>query len=233
MDIDRRRQLDAPGATESALDLAASGVRGDRVLRGTARGAHGRSRRRVLVVVWTSANLVDWTMAGPLTGTRNVHETILAGGPLGWIVTGVAENGPRKSDLMFASTDGLARQRVTPPIGPISDVFVDDAGFVAVGFLYIPNGCDADPSEIQGLTWTSTDGRSWTAMPSAEFQHKRIDHLFRDGRTLLGIGLGYEENSGSAFGVVWTTRLPSIAPAGRGPTAAPTPAPGPGGCGPR
>ena len=76
-------------------------------------------------------------MAGPLPGTRNVHETILAGGPLGWIVAGVAQNGPRKSDLMFASADGQTWEQSAPPIGPISDVFVDELGFVAVGFLYI------------------------------------------------------------------------------------------------
>ena len=219
-----------PVTTASALDLFTAApvvmtAYGDRGVALTGGGAGGGP-----LMVWTSTNLVDWTMAGALAGTRNVHDPIVAGGPVGWIVAGYDEG--REQHLMFASTDGLSWQQVTPPIGPVSDVFVDDAGFVAVGFLYTPLGCDADPSEIQGLTWTSTDGRSWSAMPLDEFLHKRIDHLFRDGRTLIGIGLGYEEDSGTAFDLVWTAQLPALTPPGPGPTPAPTPTPDPGGCGP-
>jgi hypothetical protein len=225
----------APLIEPSALDLAAAGVvkitsYGERLVALT--GGAGGDVCCGPLVVWTSTNLVDWTMAGPLAGTRNVHDPILAGGPLGWIVAGYAEEGQHKVDLMFASTDGLTWQQVTPPIGPVSDVFVDDAGFVAVGFLFIGTGCALDPSDIQGLTWTSTDGQSWTPMPLDEFLHKRIDHLFRDGRTLIGVGLAYEEDGGTATGSVWTARLPALAPQGPGPTPAPTPTPDPGGCGP-
>ncbi len=220
----------------SGLDVAAAGVvrvvsYGDRLVALT--GGSGGSVCCGPLAAWTSTDTVTWTKVATFPGTRNVNEPVLAGGQLGWIVAGYAENGEDKVDLMFASADGLAWQQVTPALGPVSDVFIDGAGFVAVGFLYIPMGCDADPSEIQGLTWTSTDGRSWTPMPQEEFLHKRIDHLFRDGRTLIGIGLGYEENSGTAFGAVWTTRLPPITPQGPGPTPAPTPTPDPGGCGPR
>ena len=219
----------APMIEPSAIDLAAASVGkivsfGERLVALTGGSGGGP------LMVWTSTNLVDWTMAGALAGTRNIHDPIVAGGPLGWIVAGYDEG--REQHLMFASTDGLSWQQVTPAIGPVSDVFIDQAGFVAVGFLYVPMGCDADPSEIQGLTWTSTDGRSWTAMPLDEFLHKRIDHLFRDGRTLIGIGLGYEEDSGTAFDMVWTAQLPAVAPPGPGPTPAPTPTPDPGGCGP-
>ena len=90
------------------------------------------------LVVWTSTNLVDWTKAGRLAGTRNVHEPVLAGGPLGWIVAGLSEDGGlRTTDLMFASTDGLAWQRVRRKRAH-QRRFVDDAGYMAVGFLYIP-----------------------------------------------------------------------------------------------
>jgi hypothetical protein len=227
----------APMIEPSALDLAAAGVvrlssYGDRLMAVT--GGTGGSVCCGPLVAWTSTDLVDWTQVATFAGTRNVNEPVLAGGPLGWIVAGYAENGEQKDDLMFASTDGLAWQQVTPPIGPVSDVFIDDAGFVAVGFLFVGTGCALDPSDIQGLTWTSVDGRSWTAMPQEEFLYKRIDYLFRDGRTLIGVGLSYDPEGGTSDNAgVWTAKLPPITPLGPGPTPAPTPTPEPGGCGPR
>jgi len=221
-------------ASQSGLLLAQSGVHkivrsGDQLLA----VAGGVSLGRPLEV-WTSTNLVDWTKAGELPHSRNVRSPVAAVGPLGWIVTG--SNDPDSGDRtnhIWLSADGLSWQEVTTAIGPVSDVFVDAVGFVAVGFLFIGTGCALDPSDIQGLTWTSTDGRSWTEMPQEEFLYKRIDHLFRNGRTLIGVGLSYDpEVSSEASGSVWTARLPDLAPAGPGPTPpAPTPEPS-GGCGP-
>jgi hypothetical protein len=225
----------APLIEPSALDLAAAGVvtivsYGDRLVAVTGGGDSPFCCGPLQV--WTSTNLADWTRVATLPGTRRVFNPVLAGGPLGWILAGSDYDSGR--NFMMWSADGESWEQVNAPIGPISDVFVDDAGFVAVGFLYIGTGCALDPSDIQGLTWTSTDGRSWAAMPPEDLLHKRIDHLFRDGRTLIGIGLSYDPEGGTSDNAgVFTTGLPPIAPQGPGPTAAPTPTPDQGGCGPR
>jgi hypothetical protein len=185
------------------------------------------------LVAWTSTNLVDWTRGSTLPGTRTVSDPVLAGGPLGWIVTGSYE-GRERTDMMFWSGDGLAWEEVSGAIGPVSDVLVDDTGYVAVGSLYIGTGCAVDPAQIQGLTWTSTDGRTWTPMPLEDLLYKRIDHLFRNGRSLIGVGLSYEPEGGISDNEgIFIAKLPPIAPQGPGPAPAPTPEPDGGGCGPR
>ena len=44
-----------------------------------------------------------------------------------------------------------------------------------------------------------------------EFLSNRIGDLFRNGRTLIGIGIAYEEDSGAPSGGIWTVRSPAIA----------------------
>jgi hypothetical protein len=224
-----------PIATQSALDMAAAGVHkivsaGNRLVALTG-GGDGRCCGPIQV--WTSTNSTDWAVVATIPGTRRAFEPVLAGGPRGWILSGFSNDDP-EDRFMWTSPDGQSWQQVSPAIGPISDVFVDESGFVATGFVFIGTGCALDPSQIQGYVWTSLDGRSWTAMPNEDFLYKRIDHLFRDGRTLIGVGLSYDlDRSTADNGGVFTAKLPRLAPAGPGPTPAPTPTPDEGGCGPR
>jgi hypothetical protein len=222
--------------TSSAVALTAAAPEamtsyGDRLVALT--GGRGSYSCCGPLVAWSSTNLVDWTRGSTLPGTRAVGDPVLAGGPLGWVVTGSHEYRER-TDVMFTSGDGLTWEQVSPAIGPVSDILVDDSGYIAVGFLYIGTGCALDPAQIQGLTWTSTDGQTWTPMPPEDLLYKRIDHLFRNGRTLIGIGFSYEPEGGlSDNDGIFTAKLPPSAPDGPGPVTPPTAEPDPGGCGPR
>ncbi len=223
-----------PVASESATNLAATVVvkvfaHGDRLVAITG-GAD--SYNSGPLALWTSTDGQEWTKIGSLPGTRRVTTPVIAAGPLGWVMTGSDLDADIRN-YMWWSADGLTWQEVTAPVGPVSDLLADDLGFVAVGFLFVGTGCALDPWDIQGLSWTSLDGRSWTVMPQDDFLYQRIDHLFRDGRTLIGVGLIYDPEEGvHNNGGVWTGRLPPLAPVGPGPTPAPTPTPDPGGCGP-
>ena len=98
-----------------------------------------------------------------------------------------------------------------PPFGSIESIFADDTGFVAAGH-WSPggSGCAFDSANAQGLTFTSTDGQLWRWMPTDGWDGKLIEQLRRDGRTLIGIGVEYTQNS-DGVGAVWTSDLPDSA----------------------
>lgn len=172
--------------------------------------------------VWLSTNLTDWTNVGSLSHSAIMDSPEVAAGPLGWIVWDSNDRYER-IDRMWLSPDGQTWEEVAQAPGPVSDIFVDSVGFIAVGFLVTSQGCVLNPAEIQGLTWTSPDGRTWTEMARDGFQFSRIDHLFRNNRTLIGLGVSYSgEDDETALGSVWTAKLPQIPPAGPGPSPAPT-----------
>jgi hypothetical protein len=182
--------------------------------------------------VWSATDMLSWQEVARLPHSRGVHNAVLAAGPLGWVITGADEDSDYREN-MWVSPDGVSWTKVSPALGPVSDVFVDRVGFVAVGFVHEGTGCLYQEGEIQGFTWTSLDGLTWAQMPLEGFVRGRIDQLFRDGRTLIGVGVRYdEEDLDVAIGTVWTARLPSVAPAGPALTPAPTPSTEPGGCGP-
>lgn len=216
-------------SSPSGLLMAASGiqtiVRNSDVLAAFTGGAPTGAP----IEVWLSTNLVDWTKLDALAHSSDMETVVAAVGPLGWIVAGSTEleNGHRTHRMWLS--DGQTSEEVASPVGPVSDVFVDAAGYIAVGFRVIAEGCAIEPYEIQGETWTSVDGQAWTEMPLAPFLYQRIDQLFRDGRTLIGVGLSYDENEGTtARGSVWTARLPDVPPSN--PVPSPVSTPEPGGC---
>jgi hypothetical protein len=158
---------------------------------------------------------------------------VLAEGPRGFVVAAYDDEDEPGRTFMWASADGFSWTEVSSAIGPVSDVFVDATGFIAVGFKNTGTGCALWEGDIQGFTWTSLDGLTWATMPLDGFVGARVDQIFRDGRTLYGVGALYDEGvSQYASGSVWTARLPQLPPAGPAPAAAPTPTPDPGGCGP-
>ena len=181
---------------------------------------------------WHSTNLIDWQVGGRLPGSRNSDISGVYSGPLGWIVTGNDRGDRENTDAMWRSTDGISWEKLAQQVGPVSDVFVDELGFVAVGFIQTGSGCALDPADIQGLTWTSVDGLTWTLMPLEDFNRQRIDHLLLVGRTLYGVGASYANPDRLLEAAVWTATLPELPPAGPGPIR-PTPETPTDGCGPR
>jgi hypothetical protein len=184
--------------------------------------------------LWTSNDLIEWFAEGvELPHSGNAFNLVLAEGPLGFIAAAYDDEEEPAQTFMWFSADGFSWTEVAQPVGPVSDVFVTNVGFVAVGFLPTGTGCAIWEGDIQGFTWTSLDGQTWAKMPLEGFVGARVDQLFRDGRTLFGVGARYDEEvSDAAFGAVWTARLPQLQPAGPAPTPAPTPTPDPSGCGP-
>lgn len=218
----------APGGSGPEIIPGEIVQRGERFVTITGGAASGGP-----LTVWTSIDLIEWFEEGPLPHSRNAAHVVLAEGPLGLIAAAYDdEDGPPQT-FMWVSADGLFWTEVAHPVGPVTDVFVDDVGFIAVGFLNTGTGCALWEGDIQGFTWTSLDGQTWAKMPLDGFVGARVDQLFRDGRTLFGVGARYDEEvSEMAFGSVWTARLPQVPPAGPAPPPAPTPTPEPGGCGP-
>ncbi|MEP7159322.1 MAG: hypothetical protein ABI797_07825 [Chloroflexota bacterium] len=184
------------------------------------------------LVAWTSIDLMEWFQEVDLPNSTGAAHVVLAAGPLGVVAAAYNDEDESLQTFMWLSPDGLAWDEVAPAPGPVSDIFATDVGFIAVGFLNTGTGCALWEGDIQGFTWTSLDGTTWAKMPLDGFVGARVDQLFRDGRTLYGVGALYDEEvSEMAFGSVWTARLPQVAPAGPAPTPAPTPTPEPGGCG--
>ena len=163
---------------------------------------------------WHSTNLIDWEVGGRLPASGNSDISGVYGGPLGWIVTGDDRGERENTASMWRSTDGISWQKLAQEVGPVSNVFVDDLGFIAVGYIQTGSGCALDPADIQGLTWTSVDGLTWTLRSLEHFNRQRIDHLLVVDRTLYGVGASYANPDRLLEGAVWTANLPALPPAG-------------------
>jgi hypothetical protein len=180
------------------------------------------------VVVFQSSDGAGWQRRGPLSDSRGVDSIVAAGGPLGWAVIGGAYRRSGATDhFAWHSTDGLDWQLAVGAPSNVTDLYADDAGYVAVGHFYPGGGCAIAEDEAWGTTWTSVDGTIWRQMPEAGWHHREIDLLRRLGRTLIGIGIDWTRDG--ANGSIWTVDLPSRAVAGPAPD--PTPTPAPQGCG--
>jgi hypothetical protein len=132
--------------------------------------------------------------------------------------------------LGWYSSDGQTWQPIPNPPFAVNDIFADDSGFIVAGqWLPKPSGCALDPAEYAGLSWTSTDGLTWTRMPDDGWQSKWIATLRRYNRTLIGIGIDYSSPLDFGVGAAWTADLPSLA-SNQGPVPSNPPSPGGGGC---
>ena len=108
-------------------------------------------------------------------------------------------------------------------------LIADDAGFVSAGFIGgMPGETCGDPRPFQAETWTSTDGRAWRQMPTdPSFERAHLTSLFRDGRTLTGVGLEHDHLS-RFEPVAWAADLPTPSDDDAAPSA---PSPTEQGCG--
>ena len=171
-------------------------------------------------------------MVAELPHSRRARHLVLAHGPLGYIATGYDDDAAEITSFMWLSGDGISWSQLSPSVGPVADVFADDLGLIAVGYLSTATGCASQEGEIQGLTWTSLDSRTWATMPLDDFVAARVDQIFRNNRTLVGVGVRFEKDDlETGIGAVWTAKLPDLPPSGPAPTAGPSPTPGPTGCG--
>ena len=190
--------------------LAATNETGLTVARGMqAVGAH--DGRAIAVVrhgdgaqqeIWETTGRAEWTKVGSLPTKLTVER--VAGGARGWVAIG--------SNRAWTSTDG--RHWSNGVAGPdvASDVIVDDAGFVAVGYVgSLPGETCGDQRPFAGHTWTSSDGDVWQLMPVlAEFKAAMVTQLLVVDRTLLGYG----QRLGGPDGIMpvgrWTASLPDV-----------------------
>lgn len=190
--------------------LAATNATGMEVARGLqAVGAH--DGRAIAVVrhgdeapqeIWETTGRAEWTRVGALPTKLTVER--VAGGARGWVAIG--------SNRAWTSTDG--RHWTKGVAGPdvASDLIVDDAGFVAVGFVgSLPGETCGDQRPFAGHTWTSSDGEVWKLMPVlAEFKAATVTQLLVVDRTLLGYGQRLSEPLGSMPVGRWTASLPDV-----------------------
>jgi hypothetical protein len=181
--------------------------------------------------IWRSTDGQSWTSVGTLPGLTDAANLSVANGPLGWVAIGsTLTKSLKEVDYAWWSGDGVTWQAAQPAPFGVTDIFADDAGFIAVGNWY-PNGsgCVLDPTQAEGVTFTSTDGLLWRRMPEDGWMSKFVEQLRRYNRTLIGIGVDYSQNE-DGTGAVWTAKLPPIAN-DTGPEATNPPMPKEG-CGP-
>jgi hypothetical protein len=154
--------------------------------------------------IWETTGRAEWTRTGQLNDVAQVAR--VAGGARGW----VALDGRRA----WTSPDGAAWRRAVPGPDVTSDVVVDDAGFVAVGYVgSLPGETCGDQRDFAGLTWTSADGRVWNRMKvTREFRSAMVTKLLVVDRTLIGYGQLVDSQDGSNLPVArWTDTLPPAA----------------------
>jgi hypothetical protein len=152
--------------------------------------------------IWETTGRADWTRVGSLSTKADVDR--VAGGEHGWVAVG--------SGLAWTSTDGRHWSKGVPGPDVASDLIVDDAGFMAVGWVgALPGETCGDQRPFAGHTWTSSDGRVWDLMPvSAEFKSAMVTRLLVVDRTLIGFGQRVAGFGDSMPVGRWAATLPDV-----------------------
>ena len=162
---------------------------------------------RPSVEVWQTAGRAVWKKVATLPGSKGASIRYAAHGPLGWLALDEAK--------AWTSPDGMVWRR--SPMAPdiangTGQLIADPAGFLVVETVYTEIECTPPPGDtgsvaIGGLTWTSSDGRTWQQMPARrDFVEQGINVAFVRNRTLIGIGPSHR---GGVPQRAWTTRLPT------------------------
>jgi hypothetical protein len=158
--------------------------------------------------IWETTGRAEWTRTGKLPDAAVIDR--VAGGARGW----VALDGLRA----WTSADGKTWAKGVPGPDVASDAIVDDAGYIAVGFIgSLPGETCGDQRPFAGHTWTSADGKIWERMPvTNEFKAAFVSKLLVDDRTLVGYGQTIEGNAdGNGLPAAgWTDQLPPLAEPG-------------------
>ena len=130
----------------------------------------------------------------------------VAGGDRGWVALG--------QNKAWTSADGVTWGKGVAGPDVDSDVVVDDAGYIAVGFVgSLPGETCGDQRPFAGHTWTSADGKVWQRMAvTDEFKSAFVAKLVIADRTLAGYGQtikGGEDGNGLPA-AAWTDTLPPL-----------------------
>ncbi len=157
--------------------------------------------------IWETTGRAEWTRTGALAEVAAISR--VAGGDRGWVAL--------DDDKAWTSTDGTTWSKGVPGPDVSSDVVVDDAGYVAVGFIgSLPGDTCGDQRPFAGHTWTSADGKIWQMMPvTDEFEAAMVTKLLVVDRTLVGYGQLVHDYTGNGLPVAqWTDTLPDLAKPG-------------------
>ena len=209
-----RSDTEAPGiwTSEDGVEwLAATNETGMTVAKGLeAVGAHdGRAIAFVSEgekeppAIWETTGRAEWTRTGALSEAAAISR--VAGGDRGWVALG--------ENKAWTSTDGTTWSKGVPGPDVNADVVVDDAGYVAVGFIgSLPGETCGDQRPFAGHTWTSADGETWQMMPvTDEFEAAMVTKLLVVDRTLVGYGQRIQEDASNGLPVAqWTDTLPDL-----------------------
>jgi len=153
--------------------------------------------------IWETTGRAEWTRTGTLKDVGFISK--IAGGARGWVALG--------SDQAWTSTDGRTWNEGVPGPDVHEDVIVDDAGFIAVGFVgSLPGETCGDQRPFAGYTWTSSDGAIWERMSvTEEFQTAMVTKLLVVDRTLIGFGQTIKGAVDLDLPVArWTDTLPTL-----------------------
>ena len=158
--------------------------------------------------IWETTGRAEWTRTGTLPDVAPIDR--VAGGTRGWVALG--------ANRAWTSADGKTWSKGVPGPDVDMDVIVDDAGYVAVGYVgSLPGETCGDQRPFAGHTWTSADGRTWQRMPVTKaFRSAMVTKLLAVDRTLLGYGQQISgDGSGDGFPVAeWSDTLPPLTAAG-------------------
>jgi hypothetical protein len=152
--------------------------------------------------IWETTGRAEWTRTGELPDVASIG--LVAGGDRGWVALG--------DNRAWTSTDGQTWSRGVPGPDVSSDVIVDDAGYVAVGFVgSLPGETCGDQRPFAGHTWTSADGQVWERMKvTDEFKEAMVTNLLVVDRTLVGYGQQLKGNGNGLPVAQWTDTLPDV-----------------------
>lgn len=154
--------------------------------------------------IWETTGRAEWTRTGALQEVAAIDR--VAGGARGWVALG--------DNHAWTSADGQTWGKGVPGPDVDQDVIVDDAGYVAVGYVgSLPGETCGDQRPFAGHTWTSSDGTTWELMPvTSEFKAAMVTNLVVVDRTLHGYGQRIEgDGSGDGLPVAaWTDTLPAL-----------------------
>ena len=130
--------------------------------------------------IWETTGRAEWTRTGALQDVAAIDR--VAGGTRGWVALG--------DNRAWTSADGQTWGKGVPGPDVDQDVIVDDAGYVAVGYVgSLPGETCGDQRPFAGHTWTSADGKTWERMPVTKaFESAMVTNLLVVDRTLLGYG---------------------------------------------
>ena len=108
---------------------------------------------RSVGLAWESADGLTWHRAKPFPGPASVSIDGVARSDWGFLAFGRAENGPSRRSAVWSSADGITWSR--PTLLPADDD--SSSARLAVG----PGGVVIVAGGFGGITWISTDGRTW------------------------------------------------------------------------